>query len=207
MPRTSRTSCTSRTSRARHGQRAPQLGRNDWLRAARAALIDGGILAVRIGRLAQRLRVTRGSFYWHFTDHADLLRQLLESWADSNTAPFERVLRTQSGGVAQYQAIVDLWISETEYDPKLDTAVREWARVSASVAAAMRRADHRRIAILRQVFLNAGHADPDASIRARVTYFHQVGYYALGFRESRQRRRDLAPLYAAVLLGKGKSAN
>jgi AcrR family transcriptional regulator len=198
---------TSRTSRARRDKRVPQLGRNDWLQAARSALIDGGILAVRIGRLAQRLRVTRGSFYWHFTDHADLLRQLLESWADSNTAPFERVLRTHAGGVAQYQAIVDLWISETEYDPKLDTAVREWARVSASVATAMRRADHRRIAILRQVFLNAGHADPDASIRARVAYFHQVGYYALGFKESRQRRRDLAPLYAAVLLGKGKSAN
>jgi AcrR family transcriptional regulator len=180
---------------------ATPLGREDWLRAARAELIEGGILAVRVGRLARRLSVTRGSFYWHFENHADLLRQLLRDWRDTNTEPFERVLQTHRGGVAQFDAVAELWLSESEYDPRFDTAVREWARVSKPVAAVMRRADQRRIAILRQIFLNAGHKDPDASIRARVAYFHQVGYYALGFRESRGRRRALAPLYSRVLLG------
>ncbi len=41
----------------------------------------------------------------------------------------------------------------------------------------------------------------DARIRARITYYHQVGYYTLAVRESRDTRRRLRSRYAQVLLG------
>ena len=43
-----------------------------WVEAAFDALAEGGIEAVRIDPLAKQLGVTRGSFYWHFTDRAAL---------------------------------------------------------------------------------------------------------------------------------------
>src|SRR3979409_150021 len=95
------------------------LGRADWITAARAELLAGGVNAVKIGRLAKRPRVTRGGFYWHFKSRADLLNELLRSWEVSNTAPFERSVANGGArdGVREFVAIVSLWLNENEYSP------------------------------------------------------------------------------------------
>jgi AcrR family transcriptional regulator len=195
-----------RAAKARRRRaRGKPLNRESWIAAARAEFLRGGIAGVKIGRLAERLGATRGSFYWHFTDRDDLLRALVLDWEATNTAPFERVLAEGAGagnGLAEFAAIVDLWLSERTFSPAFDTAVRDWARHSKSVAAAVRRADLRRIEVLRRIFLDLGYRDPEALVRARVTYFHQVGYYALGLAEAPARRRKLAPYYVRVLVGR-----
>ena len=62
--------------------------------------------------------------------------------------------------------------------------------------------DARRIAILEQIFNEMGYTGKEAHIRARITYYHQVGYYAIGVLESRQERRELLPWYQKVLAGR-----
>jgi hypothetical protein len=62
--------------------------------------------------------------------------------------------------------------------------------------------DEKRIAVLEQVFLDMGYKGKEAKVRARVTYYHQVGYYALGIRESRRQRVELIPFYKKVLTGR-----
>jgi AcrR family transcriptional regulator len=197
---------TRRRRPGRRTARVPQqfLGREDWITAARTELIAAGVNAVKVDRLARLLRVTRGSFYWHFKSHAELLRELLKSWEQTNTGPFERVL-TNDGtphGIKEFLAIIKLWVDEKDYSPAFDTAVRDWARTSREAAAAVHRADERRIEILHRVFIDMGVVDPEALIRARITYFHQVGYYTLGFQEEREQRLALVPFYAQILLGR-----
>src|SRR5207247_4105060 len=50
-----------------------RLGKDDWLRGARLALLREGPNGVRVEPLARELGVTKGSFYWHFHDREDLL--------------------------------------------------------------------------------------------------------------------------------------
>jgi AcrR family transcriptional regulator len=57
-----------------------RLSASDWTRAALDALTRGGVEAVRVDALARRLRITRGSFYWHFKDRDALLTAALEEW-------------------------------------------------------------------------------------------------------------------------------
>src|SRR4051794_41809345 len=57
-----------------------RLAREDWLRAARLALLRGGVEAVRPEKIARDLQVTKGSFYWHFRNREDLLEALLHEW-------------------------------------------------------------------------------------------------------------------------------
>jgi AcrR family transcriptional regulator len=179
------------------------IGRQGWLDAARNALIREGIAGVKVGKIARRLKVTRGGFYWFFDSHKQLLDELLLDWEQRNTAGFESVLR-ESGrnGMAEFQALVGVWLNEKDYSPAWDAAVRDWARVSGKVANAVRRTDDARIEILKQVFLDMGCKDEEAFVRARICYFHQVGYYALGVRESREERLRLMPLYTRVLTGR-----
>lgn len=178
------------------------LGREVWLNTARQALIDEGTAGVEINKLAKRLGVSRGGFYWFFKSREQLLEELLAYWVQTSTVLFEGILQASGrNGVQEFQAIIDLWVDENEYDPKWDGAVRDWARTSAAVLKAVQCVDAKRIAVLEQVFLDLGHQGKDAHVRARITYYHQVGYYALGVRESRKQRLDLIPFYMKVLTG------
>jgi AcrR family transcriptional regulator len=183
--------------------KAPAIGRQGWLDAARAILIRDGIAGVKVDRIARKLKATRGGFYWFFDSHRQLLDALLADWEERNTQGFKAVLR-ESGhnGMAEFQALVDIWINEQRYSPAWDAAVRDWARTSIKVANAVRRTDDIRIDLLRQVFLDMGCTAEEAFVRARICYFHQVGYYALGVKESREERLRLMPLYTRVLTGR-----
>ena len=43
---------------------------DDWVAAGFEILAEEGITALKIDRLCNRLAVTNGSFYWHFSDIA-----------------------------------------------------------------------------------------------------------------------------------------
>jgi DNA-directed RNA polymerase specialized sigma24 family protein len=49
-------------------------------------------------------------------------------WERTNTGAFKAVLRNSChAGMAEFQAIVEVWISESAYSPAWDAAVRDWA--------------------------------------------------------------------------------
>ena len=179
------------------------LGREIWLDIARRARIEEGTAGVEINKLAKRLGVSRGGFYWFFKSREHLLDELLRYWTETSTVLFERILqRRGKNGMQKFKDLVNLWIDEQEYDPKWDAAVRDWGRTSSDVLKSVQAVDHRRIALLEQVFLDLGYKGKAAHIRARVTYYHQVGYYALGVREDRKQRLDLLPYYIQILTGR-----
>jgi AcrR family transcriptional regulator len=179
------------------------LGREIWLDTAREALIEEGTAGVEINKLAKRLGVSRGGFYWFFEDRAQLLEELLGYWVQTSTVLFEKILQLPGrNGIDKYLAMTNLWIDESEYDPKWDGAVRDWARTSPRVRKAVQAVDQKRIAVLEQIFKDMGYAGKEAHIRARVMYYHQVGYYAMGVEESRRERRALIPYYQKVLTGR-----
>jgi AcrR family transcriptional regulator len=184
-------------------ERQRPLGRDVWLDTARTALIEEGTAGVEINKLAKRLGSSRGGFYWFFKDRAQLLEELLAYWARTSTVVFEQILEIpRRSGMEKYLAIINLWIDEEEYDPKWDGAVRDWARTSGMVRKVVQGVDRKRIAVLEKIFNEIGYAGKEAHIRARVMYYHQVGYYAMGVQESRKERRALTPYYRKVLTGR-----
>ena len=59
------------------------------MRAARLALLNGGPSAVRVEILARELRVSKGSFYWHFKNRKALMEALLREWEEEKSALFD----------------------------------------------------------------------------------------------------------------------
>ena len=182
--------------------RADSLQKRDWVTAARKLLIKRGIANVKVEPLAEAMAVTTGSFYWHFSGRPELHDLLLKDWYDTNTAPFyEAVKAAGADPRRQYLAFFGVWVLERGFDPKYDQAVRDWARTSKKVAGLLREVDHARIQLLIEIFTNFGYAGLDAEMRARVTYYHQIGYYAMHVKEACERRLELAPFYAEILTG------
>lgn len=54
---------------------------------------------------------------------------------------------------------------------------------------------------MKLLFEAALYDEPERLVRARVTYFHQVGYHVLAVREYQSDRVRLAPYYEKVLMG------
>jgi hypothetical protein len=60
--------------------------------------------------------------------------------------------------------------------------MRDRARKEAKMALTVRAVDHQRIAALARLMQVYGYKGTEALVRARIMYFHQVGYYALASR-------------------------
>jgi AcrR family transcriptional regulator len=184
------------------GEIRPQLGRRDWIDEARRLLVEGGIAAVKVDGIARRLDVTRGSFYWHFGGREDLLDALLADWRERAQDPFARTFAEAQGTPEQrIRAFFEVWLDEARFDPDLESAMRDWARTSPVVDRAVREVDTDRLGWLSRLYAALGFGALEADVRARVVYYHQVGYYALRIAESGEERRKLFPTYFRVLTG------
>ena len=178
------------------------LSREAWIAAAIAALEKKGIANVKIDHLSKQLKVTRGSFYFHFSNLKDLLDSLLEEWRQRNCKPFEALIDHEViDGPAFFDAVTGVWIREDPFSPRLDLAIRDWARGSADIARKVRAQDDFRMALLVRAFAAMGYDEDESLIRARITYFQQIGYYATHFKEPPADRKRFRSLYTKILIG------
>lgn len=174
----------------------------DWVRIAREMLISEGIIAVKIDRLAKAAGVTRGGFYWRFKSRDELLDALIEDWRERNTTPMLRVLTSDLPPKERMRGLAELYIEGRGFSEAYDSAVRAWAALSPPIADIVRAVDGIRIGALERLFHDVGFDADEAMIRARITYFHQVGYYAIGMQETAGERWELVDRYTDVLFSK-----
>lgn len=192
----------AKTAQGKGPNRRNRLTPKDWVDAARATLIRSGVNAIKVDQLAKDLGVTRGSFYWHFPDYAVLLDSLLASWVKDNTGPFLRALEhDEDQPLVQILRYCEVWLSNDEFEPAYDAAVRDWARASDEVAEVVRRVDEERMDVLYRLLQAVGYDRQEALVRTRTIYYHQIGYYALKVVQSPDERLALAPIYFNVLTG------
>lgn len=186
--------------RSRRAADRKQAQRDAWIAAARELLIDGGVGALSLRKLAERLALTTGAFYAHFRGLDDLLACLREDWVDTNTTPFTRAIAAAGDdGMRQYLSYVRVLVLDNSFDPRYDNAIRDWAHSCELTSAVLRDVEVFRIEQLRQVFEALGFSGQAALIRARVTYFHQAGYNAMQIRETLEERLANIPYYMEIL--------
>jgi AcrR family transcriptional regulator len=176
--------------------------RDDWLDIALSVLAVEGVDRVTVLSLSERLGVSRSSFYWYFKNRDELLDALLERWDQLNTRSI--VAEAQEPAATVNEAVCNVfrcWVNSAIFSPRLDFAVREWARRSPSVRKALDRSDHVRTEALKALFVRFGYRHEDAFVRARVLYTMQIGYYALDLREPIETRLNLTPHYLKAFTG------
>lgn len=174
-----------------------QRGRGNWVDAGLRTLADGGVEAVRIEALARELGVTKGSFYWHFRDRADLLRALLAAWEERRTDRIILDAETDGGGPAA--RLLRIMQAAASGDAQLELGVRIWGTVDSEAAAAVARADRRRLDYLVELFRELGFPPNDANMRARTVYLARLGKLLLPNGELATSDDDAFRLMHAVL--------
>jgi len=176
-----------------------------WLEAAKTALIADGIAGVKVDRLAKKLGVSRGGFYHHFSNLADILDRLTDLWAESNIfLPRVGAVTSPSEALKAIEKLIEHLVAEENYSPEFELAIREWSRVDPRVKTRVDAVDTARITELGQWFRALGCDDDEAAIRAQVLYLHQLGYYSLGHhaQHTKTERMQTGPVYLRILCGR-----
>jgi AcrR family transcriptional regulator len=171
------------------------LTREDWLRAARLALLRGGVEAVRVEKLARDLAVTKGSFYWHFKDREELLGLLLREW-ESEVPELLSQVGCGSGHekIRRLVCLLEQRVKlSAEGEVPSDAAIFAWASVDRDVARRVNKAEEQRIQLLKHF---VGGRD-----RIELFYLVWLGFVARGQRvpESRKRFPEVARFLIELL--------
>jgi AcrR family transcriptional regulator len=168
-----------------------------WIEAATEVLVDQGIDSVRVDVLAKTLKVTRGSFYWHFRDREDLLRAVLQAWRARSTEQLTRRLETAHDDPrAQLADLISLPFRgrSAVRAARIELAIRAWARRDAMVRAFVDEADASRIGYIAQVFSALGFGIVEARSRAFLLYSYEVAESLLSTQGSPAQREERARL-------------
>ena len=140
----------------KRSQSVPRLNRDDWLDAAFQAVVQGGFEQVRVLMLARRLQVTRGSFYWHFADHAELVHALLERWREREAAiatSLEAQASADAG--ADLERLLDAALAHAGVDlenMRFELALRGLGRRDPAVARMLLAVDQQRMQLFEHKF-------------------------------------------------------
>ena len=149
-----------------------RLNKSDWITHGLRTLASGGVGALKVGPMADELKLSRGSFYWHFKDIGDFKRQLLENWQNVATEVVIRDIQAQKTEPDQLKLHLHKALNEKH---GLDRAVRMWAATEEDAAVVVASVDTRRVKFLAQLLVASGIAKGEALERAKFLYWAYLG--------------------------------
>lgn len=149
----------------------------DWLDLALDELRQHGFAALKAQPLAAKLKVTRGSFYYHFESLARFHAAVIAHWSKRTTGRVTESLDGQDAGEALDQ-LLQMTLQSGE---AMERAVRAWATVAPEVAKAVAAVDAERIAVAEDLLRRTGLPDARAKARARLLYWAAIGRLMMPF--------------------------
>ena len=183
-----------------HQNSPAALRRLDWVNAARFELLERGIQSVKVRKISNKLGVTTGAFYHVYKNLAELHNDLVNDWKARNTEPLlKAILEAAPDGRKQLVAWDTVIQFEQNYNPIYDNVIRDWARISPPVKEAVKKIDTKRIDVLQDIYMNLGYDEKTAEFRAKIMYYHQIGYQTLAVEESLDQRLMNAAYYAEII--------
>lgn len=152
--------------------------RNRWIEEGLSALALGGPDAVRVESLAEALGVSKGGFYWHFSDRQSLLEEMLDAWERTGVDEVIEAVETdeavEKDARSRLRRLFALGAASGDL-LKIELAIRNWARRDEMVAKRLRRVDNRRMDYMRSLFGEICEDDDDVEARCLLVFSMFVG--------------------------------
>lgn len=175
-----------------------RVSKSEWLMVALDMLEHGGVDAVRVDRMAKRLRISRSGFYWHFKDREELLRQMLEYWLDEYTVI---VLNSfSSSDLKKDKILIKVAEMIDEYDlNRYDLPIREWAMHDEMARTAVSEANRLRNEFIGSQFAGLGFTGDELEMRTRLFVCYHTWEKPMFYDMSKSKRAKLRKLRLDLL--------
>ena len=167
------------TSQTPSAAASSRLSVTDWITAGLELLSRQGIGGVKIQPLCEKLGVTKGSFYWHFTD-LDAFQGAMAKYYEDGMRIFrdrftEMAARDAEGTLTDTSNfLLNRRLAATE------RAMRDWARTDQRARAAIEASDRLGFNAIRDAFEKLGFTPVEADVRAKTLFYAGVGFGDVG---------------------------
>lgn len=148
-----------------------QLSADDWISQGIKALTKSGFTALKADPLAKTMGVSRGSFYWHFSDLVAFHAAVLKRWRE--VAAEEIIAGIEADSDEPLKALL-----RRTFGARLDLerAVRNWAAFDPAAQGAVRAIDRRRLDYIEALLQRRGFSAGTAQARAQILYWTFLGF-------------------------------
>jgi AcrR family transcriptional regulator len=149
-----------------------------WEEAILQTIAADGVGAVAVEPLAERLGVTKGSFYWHFSGRDDALAAAMRRWEDRATpAPIDE-LAALDDPAERLRRLLDTAFVHPD-GSAIEASLLAAAATNPIVGAAVTRVSRLRLAYLKVQFRALGYPAAEASRRALAALSAYLGHIQL----------------------------
>jgi AcrR family transcriptional regulator len=149
-----------------------KLTAQDWIDIALKTLAREGFDALKADKLARKLRISRGSFYWHFPDLITFHARVIEHWRLAST---EAIITDIERHASPDKRLEALLYHAFGHVGSVEVRMRTWAENNAEAARAVGDIDRRRRQYIEQLLVDAGVGQPLATTRAHLLYWTYLG--------------------------------
>jgi AcrR family transcriptional regulator len=146
--------------------------------AALEAIAEGGLGAVAVVPLAERLGATKGSFYWHFPGREALIEAALEAWEQTTTSSVIAEVEATSQDPRLQLRLLFRRVTELAARDRIELALLATAD-HPTVRPVLDRVTRRRIEFAGDLFRRLGFPRADANRRALLAYSAYLGHAQL----------------------------
>lgn len=167
-----------------------RLTKEDWIAAALSFLSDKGSVGISVVKLAEKLGVTRGSFYYHFENLNDLIDAMVARWEESIIEKGFNEAREQASTAAEEIRILIEFVSHLT--DKQDLMFRQWAPYNAHVKAHMERLDQKRLGIMTEMFQRLAKDNEKGAAYAKIAFYGYIGCLNSYPRPSAEKQKSVA---------------
>jgi len=174
------------------------------MQAGFRALTQEGLSGVKVEILARELKVSKGSFYWHFKNIDALKVTMLEHWQAAATQDImQQVLNTDIEPQRQLENLLKLATDSADSSAYggvgVEAAIREWARTSTQVQTLVIKVDVIRLDFVKRLLTATGQSSSTANRNSNLIYSALIGLQYLGHQDSVKPQQDLLHLLSLVL--------
>ena len=154
-----------------------RLSAADWEQQALQMIAEQGVHALAVEPLARRMGITKGSFYWHFSNREALLDQALAGWEKHDA----RNLNTSLGAIEDpRERLISIFrrVGRERLTHDVFSALC-MATDHPQVEPVLERVANRRMKHIARAFEELGLPSVEAEHRARLTYSVYLGFLQL----------------------------
>lgn len=149
-----------------------RLSKDEWLHQSLLILAEVGAGGLTIDALTNRLGVTKGSFYHHFSSYQDFKISLLDAFEAAGT---HDIIRITEEGRTPGDKLQRLLAASADYPPNLEPQIRAWALQDEDVRAYQERIDRQRVDYVEGLYLALTGDATQAKAAAQLIYTLYVG--------------------------------
>lgn len=152
--------------------------KQDWVSLGFTLFSEKGISGIVIEKMAEKLKVNKSSFYWHFKTKKEFVQQLIEFWINKETGQIIKLTNDEKSASEKFRTLIALSYKKM---PNQDFIfyLKRYAQKEKKIKAIIEKIDVQRINFVKELLQQMGHSEKEANIKSSLFYKHLIGYHEM----------------------------